>query len=196
MIRDYVNYNKKRQRPRYRGLLWLFLFFCAVLVGVGFYVQRISFSRLKEWAIFQTSTYFSQVLHPKQKNQALTKKLSSNTQETVKPIHFDFYDELPKTSLDFSSADLPSLSSAETASSYILQLSEFHSLEAANRYRAALTAAGLTVELVRSQMDKEVVYRLQQGPYHSLEQLKLAKKRLMERGIACEVHKLSPYKDK
>lgn len=198
---------------------------------------ELSVASLKDQAVLKVSTYLPQMLH-KQKARPASKKLAANTQETVKPIHFDFYDELPKAQLDFSqeqpleedsmveepktttaalkkpsvvlepkkkddadleqniaqelATDLSSIQSADTTP-YILQLSVFHNIEAANRYRLALNSAGLKVDIVKVKIGKEVVYRLQQGPYHNLDQLKLAKKRLTERGIACDVRKASPY---
>lgn len=135
------------------------------------------------------------------------------TQEegSEKPVHFNFYDELPKTQWAFSqdaSRDeetkteemLPEkkLSNVETSLSsnssevdqlasppahYVLQMGMFHHLDAANRYQAALLSAGLKVEIVKIREGKEISYRLQQGPYARLDQLKMAKKRLEERGV-------------
>ncbi len=255
MTRDYVNYKRKRERQGKRSLFVLVvLLFFALLPGVAFYThkQQLTFATLKEAAAQKVSAYFPQVLS-KQKKLPLHKKVVANTQESTKPIHFDFYDELPKAQLDLPQAqtaeedetveepkttvaavkktmaasapvaavtasepapaslvsphvsqheeevvqelasDLTSMKAAETASPYIIQLSVFHSLDAAKRYRAALASAGLKVDLVKLRLGKEVVYRLQQGPYHNLDQLKLAKKRLTERGIACDIRKLSPY---
>lgn len=241
MTRDYVNYKRKRERQGRRSLLVLVvLLFCALLPGFAFYAhkQQLNFASLKEVATEKVSAYLPPA--PKQKKQPPARKVAATTQENPRPIHFDFYDELPKAQVDLPPAqtvdedeaveepkttvavvkktvaaplplsqpqsnkreeevvqelasDLTSMKAVETSTPYIIQVSVFHSLDAAKRYRAALASAGLKVDLVKLRLGKEVVYRLQQGPYHNLDQLKLAKKRLTERGIACDIRKLSPY---
>lgn len=241
MTRDYVNYKRKDQRRGGKGLFAVFLLFCGgLLAGLAFYLhqQALTLATLKEMAALKVTTYFSPL--QKQQKPPPAKKVAANAVETAKPIHFDFYDELPKARLEAPeeqleedaveepkttmatlkkappapkplpaavtdsqkkeadiaqelSNDLSSMKAAETASSYILQLSIFHSLDAAKRYRAALASAGLKVDLVKLRLGKDVVYRLQQGPYTTLEQLKQAKKRLSERGVACDIRKLPPY---
>lgn len=238
MTRDYVNYKRKRQRQDKRKVVWFFVFFFCIFIAGGFYYgakQGVgSLIGLKESAGRIFSTYFSQLFHHKQKGHSAPKKLPANPEATIKPIHFDFYDELPKAQLDVPqgskedgnlpvqgprsslaaqkmpprsldkkknedeivqelASDLSSMKTAEATSPYILQLGEFRSIEAAKRYRQALASAGLKVDLVKCRVGKEIVYRLQQGPYHTFEQLKIAKKRLKERGIACDIRKLSPY---
>ncbi len=236
MNRDYVNYKRKRERHTKRNLLWLFLFFCALGAALVFYghKQGTALSKLSGPVGQAFSTYISKIFQHPRKTQLASKKRAANAPKTIKPIHFDFYDELPKAQLDFPpeqesekdsmvempkttvamtkkprvvvaqkkkedeivrelATDLSAMKTAETSLPYILQLGEFRSLEAAKRYHLALTSAGLKADLVKSRMGKEIVYRLQQGPYHSLDQLRLAKKRLTERGIACDIRKLPPY---
>ncbi len=225
MIRDYVNYKRKPKQPIFRLFLGLFLIFSACLLAFSFYAYKhSSLASMRDWLEWQSTSFISKLFHPKQSKPALPlKRQASNEQEEVQPIHFDFYDELPKSAPGFSpqpateeakttektlapdkreaevmqdlAMDLSSIQAAEV-SSYILQLSEFRSVEAANRYRRALAAAGLSIDLVTLREGKEVIYRLQQGPYHNLEQLKLAQKQLRKRGIACDIRKLPPYEEK
>lgn len=248
-------YKKKRYQQSNKRTVWFVVFIFTVLImgtaTYAYFKRSFSVATLEEQAALKVSTRFSQMFH-KQKKQPQPKKLAANPPEAIKPIHFDFYDELPKAQMEPSAnesfeeeeasasqpatiaavvkkpaastpaaisapapvpvlakknqsdeefeknvaqelaSDLSAIQGTET-SPYILQLSVFHSLEAANRYRAALVSAGLKVEVVKLRIGKEVVYRLQQGPYYNLNELKLAKKRLTERGIACDVRKLAPY---
>lgn len=215
----------------------LFVVLCGVIAAGAFYVRGHgpALAGLKQEAALHVSSLLPESMQ-NAKKEAPAKKLAANTPDSVKPIHFDFYDELPKAQVDLPqelvddeeesasapqvseavikksvavppinkhedevvqelASDLSSMKSAETETSspYILQLSVFHSLDAAKRYRAALTSAGLKVDLVKLRIGKQVVFRLQQGPYHNMDQLQLAKKRLTERGIACDIRKLPPY---
>lgn len=244
MTRDYVNYTRRRNRQTRRGfLIFIVLTFAALLPGLFFYIHRqnLTVAGFKEKTAEKFAAYFPNLDHPPK--AALAKKTLSAESENPKPVHFNFYDELPKAQLDSQKGealqkgsveegpseekpsvaplvkksqlapiapqkpqinereeslaqefakDLSSLKTPPPFPSSILEISVFHSLDAAKRYRAALTSAGLKIDLVTLRIGKTVIYRLQQGPYHQLEQLKLAKKRLNERGIACEIRKLPP----
>lgn len=200
MTRDYVKYKKKRRRQSNRTALWFFVvIICAVTAGMVFYI--CDKREISTMAMSQFTTYFPH-LFQKKKLVPVTKKVTAHAHETVKPIHFDFYDELPKMSVakggemdvteDTESTDEEAPSSIPVASGgFILQVGVFHHEDAATRYQAALESAGLTVEVVELQEGKDVVYRLQQGPYDKLEEAQAAKKELTARGITCDVQEVS-----
>lgn len=239
MMKDYVNHRKKRQGQTRKATFWFVLVIVlAMAAGLSFYAfdkHGVTMASFKEMSQFKIASYLPQVFN-KDKQPPETKKAAHQAPEVAKPIHFAFYDELPKAQLDYKpkveeevmaaakevespsvepqsqpavvaaktlssavseksieqelSEDLSSIKNAES-SPYILQIGIFHNLEAANRYRSALQGAGLKVDVVKAKLGREVVYRLQQGPYTSQDQLKAAKKRLTERGVTSDIRKLS-----
>jgi cell division protein FtsN len=223
-MRDYVNYNYKKNRQRRDGKrpLWVLgMIFSFLGVGLGVYYfytqQHLSLANIKNDTVVKVTSFFPQIFQ-RHKTQLSVKK-EAVAVEVEKPLHFDFYDELPKAKLQLpAKIDEPVISKAASTSmattasvpvltpqleekntvvrpvdsgSYILQVGVFHNLEAANRYHGALAAAGLKVDVVRVKEGNEVIYRLQQGPYHNLDQLRLAKKKMAGRGVACEVRKIA-----
>lgn len=228
-MRDYVHYNYKKKRQRRDGkiTLWVLGFVFSllgfILAVYYFYSQPdLSVANLKNEAVTKITSYFPQVFQ-KQKKTLPVKKMAVAI-EVEKPLHFDFYDELPKARLELPqkidsqvasttasvskpapaatpiSAPMPEVASISEEKNitanldsgiYILQIGIFHNVEAANRYHSALLSVGFKVDIVRVKEGNEVIYRLQQGPYHGLEQLRLAKKKMAGRGIICEVKKIA-----
>lgn len=244
-MKDYVKHRKKQQRTSHQRILWVFAgSICIIVMSVAAFVyyehkQALTVSSIKHKTLLKVATYFPQVFEKKDSKPKKEKKVSGPS-TTMKAVHFDFYDELPKAQLGLSQErlqvqkeevaekreeqeeqasqpkphmakspgrgsfslrniekdlyeDLAAIKSSAHASSYILQIAIFHHLKSAHRYQAALRAAGLRVEVVRVKQGRELVYRLQQGPYRNMEQVKWAKKQLKERGVTCDVRKLSPY---
>gem|GEM_PF-3972317 len=221
-------------------MVFLVLLMLAACSGLFLYVHykpQLSTLSLKKNMMTKLNLWLPNIFH-KEKMHPPVKKVAAVESETIKPIHFDFYDELPKDGMGLAKnkpiEELDSAESEETPapvlkkslvlsvkpikdhdeleqsiekelasdlsniqaadhSSYIIQVSVFPTLEAAKRYRAALAKAGLKVDLVKIRAGKGVAYRLQQGPYHDLDQVKAAKKQLTERGVTCDVRKMAPY---
>ncbi|HVY53163.1 MAG TPA: SPOR domain-containing protein [Gammaproteobacteria bacterium] len=232
MTRDYANYKRKKQQQSKLPLLSV-LITAGIFVSYGawyFYHQsNINVANLKNETVTKVSSIFPSIFH-RNKLKMAAKKIITTT-EVEKPLHFDFYDELPKTRLeapvvpvadkeDKREKELPAIEPVTAAAApatpavkiapvveksvevekpaveappYILQVAIFHSVESANRYRNALASAGLKVDVVKAREGNEIVYRLQQGPYRNPDQLKLAKKKFMERGITCDVRRVTPY---
>lgn len=242
-MKNYVKYKRKRQQSSVKRFIWIIVSL-SVIVMIGIviysYKQELIASSIKKMNVLKGQIFLSHEVE-KEKSKFELKPAVTQASHAIKPIHFDFYDELPKIQLNstekqFSAApqaekkevqelpatvlgtkkqeqghfssqsveqdlydDLSMIKSVEKiadkvvdkSATYILQMGIFHQLNAANRYRAALQSAGLKVEVVKVKQGSEIVYRLQQGPYHHIEQLKAAKKRVMERGIICDIHKLS-----
>jgi cell division protein FtsN len=222
MNRNSPKYKKKRLRQHNSMYLWFFvLMFSTVLGGIFLYMHyQASIFKIKDGLVQQMTTYFPRIL---QKKTPFRTAKAQVTTDAIKPIHFDFYNELPKTRIEEASTDedegeieLPPSKALTVAApapmipkeltpgknfgekitkdtaSYILQVGIFHDYEVANRYRTALAGAGLKIDLVKVRVGRELVYSLQQGPFRA-DQLKLARKRLSDRGVTCDIRKLTPY---
>lgn len=66
---------------------------------------------------------------------------------------------------------------------YIIQLGIFHQLEAANRFRSGIFKAGLPASVVSIKQNNRMIYRVQQGPYYSLQQTQAAQQQLQKKGL-------------
>ena len=212
MTRDYGK--QKVKRPRHINKFYLALFIGAC-VGMLFFTlyrnvvhkHELVFSMVKSVLKTKTTEYFPALFA---KSHPAVAKKSAVAEESAKPVHFDFYDDLPKLQVELSqpSNKAPTLTPAappkvalvskaapELGESYLLEIAEFRNFSMASRYRMALSSAGIKAEIAKIRTPNEYLYRVQQGPYLNTQQLQFAQRQLQRRGITCVIRKATPYKE-
>jgi cell division protein FtsN len=147
------------------------------------------------------------------KDKPVVKDLQRQAASPADEVQFDFYTELPNMQVNLpETTELKSASVAAPASikkpagkmmqidesiqtvlakqsadiipkkvvQFVLQLGEFHDPVSASQLRLSLLLAGIETEIIKT---PEKTYRVQQGPWTSERQAKLAEKVLSKKGF-------------
>lgn len=101
MINDYGKYKKNRRPPHpNKGRRWLILGFLLIAVLVyGYYKKSVSFAELKQTTVEKITHFFHRSSAQKVVKPVVKKETAPLNTAELKPIHFDFYDELPKVAV-------------------------------------------------------------------------------------------------
>lgn len=211
MSKDYANKNKYRPRrndrcdtkfiPLAAAIFAVICFLSAMIFIIHAYHQSTFFSRE------HIASWFS---HAKTM-VAKKNKTSTNVSETQKTaenndIRFDFYTELPNMQVNLpESAQMPeqkieqsiktvmapkkinTVSAKKQTIQFIVQVGEFKNQLDASQMRLSLLLAGIETEIIKT---PEHRYRVQQGPYPSARQAKLAQKQLSRKGFEGSVKEI------
>ncbi|MBV8801719.1 MAG: SPOR domain-containing protein [Gammaproteobacteria bacterium] len=74
---------------------------------------------------------------------------------------------------------------------YIIQLGAYKNDSTASEIRVSILLAGFDVKVVKTVKHNQIIYRIQQGPYQSLDQAKIAQKKLQAKGFDSVIQKLN-----
>lgn len=98
MIQDYGKYKKKRQGQTKKVMVLAAIIglFAVSLIFYLRYRHELTVANVKSMAAHEVSTYFPHIFEKEKAHPAVKKKTPAATAEAAKPVHFDFYDELPK----------------------------------------------------------------------------------------------------
>lgn len=211
MSKDYANKNRYRPRrndrretkfvPLAGAIIAVICFVSAMIFMIHAYHQTTFFSRE------HFASWFSRaktIVSHKEKNSAKT--LATQKSAENDDIRFDFYTELPNMQVNLpQSAQMPvqkieqSIKTVMTPKitnaplikkqtiQFIVQVGEFKNQLDASQMRLSLLLAGIETEIVKT---AEHRYRVQQGPYPSERQAKLAQKQLGRKGFEGSVKEI------
>ncbi len=193
--------NTKQKRNRKSGStgFWFFALVVMLVGGVIFFSMRdpgmhAAFSKMMGKA--------------DQKKEIKTAKKTTPSNDTS-PVHFDFYAELskgqgqgatenksskavqpkhqkPKKTAKVETASIkPTVSNkaAVEESSYRVTLATFNNESNAVQMRVSLLLSGVEVDVVKVKVGDQYIYRVQQGPYSSLQLAKRKQQLLLKRGV-------------
>lgn len=190
MAKDYARYaNRPRQKKRSRELDVFIVLLIVLFLLIGcywFYTKKIAPSSSKFFVI--TKNFF----HHQTKNAALVKKPVPAEKPNEPEVHFDFYNQLPTMQVNVSAVNtaIATAPAATNQSGYFLQLAMYDGLNQANEARISLLLAGADADVVRVGNR----YRIQQGPFKTLQDAKLVQKKLHKKGIESTVQISSSVK--
>lgn len=212
-----VSRTSKRKQGR-MGLsiaILLIVFGCGALVF--FYGEKsINFSQQMQGATAFLSKVLS-LIHHKIDHPRVTASeshaLAMVPNDQASPVHFDFYTELPAMQMQMTESasllnsqpsktlSIPALNKAEKvplaaptvmlhADQYIVQMGLFKSAAGASQIRLSLLFAGVDTEVIKTDIGDQQIYRVQQGPYATIELAKTMQQRLQKKGIVSVVKKI------
>ena len=185
MAKDYKSYSsrnkKKPNSARKRGKTsqlkagrWI-LWAIALLLAVGFVIGLIALSRATSKNTQKTVIVKETKSKPKVKPAPKTNN-----------IKFEFYHMLSKPSVD--TADAPAANTTTTPASpsrYILQVASLKNFADADALKAKLTLNGFNVAIKKSTSTTGTMwYRVQVGPFGSIDAAKNAQDLLMQNKIS------------
>lgn len=179
--------------PRF-GRGWL-LGLCAVLLAsLGWHLYHDQFAHLRANTVSHLHTLKALAKGQQESvsRKTMVKKGSDPKEQHPPPIHFEFYQSLPNMQMNAQTnetmhavTDQPKVVPAILAhpKKYALHIASFHDRAGAMRYRHALNEIGLQVAMVKVHEHDRVRYHIEQGPFTTLADAKLAQKQLQKRGI-------------
>lgn len=151
--------------------------------------------------VYLKDNYPGMTLTPDQQGTATTDARAVRKPVQAPPpaakTRFDFYTILPEMEIAVPEEELPTTPGATpskpliASGSYILQAGSFKTLEQADRMKASLALLGLEANIESVTINnKESWHRVRIGPYHNLDDLNRARRRLQENNIEALLLKL------
>jgi cell division protein FtsN len=80
---------------------------------------------------------------------------------------------------------------SKTETHYVVQVGAYKSDSTASEMRISILLAGFDVKVVKTTVGDHVIYRIQQGPYRSLDRAKIIQKQLQAKGFEGVIQKIS-----
>jgi cell division protein FtsN len=169
--------------------VWLLMVVSALAIVIGFYAyQRSAFTmaNLKNQTLLTVGHYLPSILE-KEKPKPVGKKVAVVSPEDSIPIHFDFYDELPKVQL--ASSQKPLVDKRKPAETVAEEEPEEESTPA-EAISAKSVEQDLEADLSAMRLVDNGLYILQMGIFHNMEAANRYRKALLLAGLKVEVRKI------
>jgi hypothetical protein len=207
---------RKMPKKRGRLYVGVFAIFFVLVAGAAswFYIntnQGNTFSQRVAALVFTVKSFW---VHQKvTQDKAISSQKSDAALLPV--VHFDFYSELPKAQVEpplfsqpqkveknkinqvvnrekeIKKEDVSSSSATPLVPAtpqYLLQIGLFKNSNVASEERVSLLLSGIEgISVMKVTVKGETLYRLQQGPYSSMTEVKKMQERLSRKGIKSEV---------
>jgi cell division protein FtsN len=179
MAKDYAKYNAKNRtrnkKNRSAGLFTVFLFLL-LTIGIGYliYANRQTIPTM----IANVKT----LIHHK---KVTAQPVDTVKQNTPPPVHFAFYNELPKMQVPAANTVVEQKTIVKEKKSFTLNVGEFQNENDASQMRLSLLLLGVESDIIKV----GETYKLQQGNYSTLALAKAAQKKLQIKGVDAKVEK-------
>jgi len=187
MARDYAKIPLKTRKSPKKQASWLVLGMISFLILSGFYGVYWVYTHPVTLTHFKALFTHSSSSHPATQDVAATEDESN--------VHFDFYTVLPQTKPLVTEHDnvVPPPPNKQQAANqvpqYVLLLGTYKSEVEAGELRVSLLLSGADATMVKIGSGKNILYRIQQGPFTTLAAAKTARQKLQRKGILGEIIK-------
>ena len=195
MSKDYVHRSSPRKVENWRDQRadskpqkrhpWLIIIILLILAGAGFAGWKWYFG---QQPAKKNSNHKINIAKVATTESPSSKKLATTSTEPAKDdplkadIKFDFYNELPKTSVQVA-IDTKTSTANKSNEFYVLQMGSFTDKEAADKLRKQIAQHGFVVRVVNYSREAEQLHRVQMGPYFSSKQAKKHQQELQNKNI-------------